>query len=146
MSKDTSQWHAAICVDARTCASLLRDCLEDLGYTYKREMGEKLYDKWTIVINLPSSAYVFRYIVTEPVSFIVSTYDTRPTHSGIYHIIEVTQIDDKNLSLIKKLMKKLAEKLPTKPYKIPLQERLMTGLMLSEFRKSKKQWALMGID
>jgi len=145
MKKTPSEWHAAICVDARTCAILLRKSLEDLDYTFKREKGEKYYDKWTVVINLPSTAYVFRFLVTEPASFNVSTYDTRPTHSGIYHIVEVTEITESSLPHIKRLLKHMAKKLPGKPYDIPFRERLMTGLLLSEFRKSKKQWALMGI-
>ena len=77
------EWRAAICYDARAVAKLLREALDDLGYKYTRDKSQKHYSKLMLVIPLPQFAYVFQFIVKSPSSFIINTYDTKPTPSGV---------------------------------------------------------------
>jgi hypothetical protein len=98
-----------------------------------------------VVIPLPESAYVYRFKVTAPTEFIMDTYDTRPTHSGILHFIEVHDINQYNLDDVRKVLRHLASKLPRKPWQFFWSERFKTGLMFPEYLRAKRLWSEMGV-
>ncbi|MEW5760875.1 MAG: hypothetical protein AB1779_08935, partial [Candidatus Thermoplasmatota archaeon] len=108
----SNKWSAPISFDAKKVARVLRDVLDELKFKFKREKGEKAYTQFLVLLPLPRFAYVFRFIVEEPKKFIISTYDTKPAHSGTMSFIEVEMINDENIESIRLVLSTLAKKLP----------------------------------
>jgi hypothetical protein len=144
--KVKDSWHAAVCYNARSVASLIRESLEDLDYNYTRDKGEKGTTRLVVVVPIPEFSYVFKFIVSGPTKFIINTYDVRPTHSGEVHIIEVQDITEDNLEDVQRLLKHFAEKLPRKPWKFFWSERLRYGIIQTEYLEAKSAWYSMGVS
>jgi len=146
MKKYPETWTATLCSDARSNATMLRESLEELDYTFQRDKEDKHYTRIMVVIPMPQFAYVFKFMISEPADFEVLLYDSKPTHSGTLHHIEIKYISKKNIKAIKKLLKKFTLKLPRKPYKFLLSERLKLGLLAPEYLTSRNKWRMMGIE
>jgi hypothetical protein len=144
--KVKDSWHAAVCYNARSVAALIRESLEELDYDYTRDKGEKASTRVVVVVPLPEFSYVFKFRVSRPASFIINTYDVRPTHSGEVHIIEVQDITEENLEDVQRLLKHFAEKLPRKPWKFFWAERLRYGIIQTEYLEAKSAWYSMGVS
>jgi hypothetical protein len=141
--KDT--WQAAVCFNARSIAGLLRESLEELEFEFTREKTERHFTRLLIVMPVPQYAYVFQFKVTKPSQFIINTFDLRPTHAGEVHYIEIQKLNKNNLKDVKTVLKHLADKLPRKPWKIFMAERLRYGLLAPEYLEAKSAWYSMGI-
>jgi hypothetical protein len=145
MTKVKDHWVAAVCYDAQSMAKLLRETLEELNFKFEREKIDKHYSRTMIVIPLPQFAYVFRFRVTSPSKFIIDLYDTKPTHSGILHFVDVQDIAEGNLSDVKTVLKGLAAKLPRKPWQFFWAERFKYAFLAPEYVRAKRQWGEMGV-
>ena len=93
--KVKSQWHSAVCYNSKSIAKVTRETLDRLGYSYDRERTYKPYSKLMVIMPLPKFSYVFQFKVTKPSEFIINIYDTRPTHSGELHLLEILEISEK---------------------------------------------------
>ncbi len=138
------KWHAAICYNARSVATVLRETLIELDYDFTREKTEQRYSKIMFMLPLPNMAYVYRFMVNTDSPFIIDIYDTRPTHSGVLHLVSLFGIDDENFDDIKRIFHALVDALPRKPWKFFWSERFRTGLIKSEYLLAKKRWRQLG--
>lgn len=138
------EWSAITCFDSKINAKNLRETLDEFGLEYVRDKESKHYNRFMVIIPLPQFAYVFKFMVKDP-DFEIWLYDTRPTHSGIYHHVEVKYINRSNIKLIKKVLRTWAQKQERKPYKFFIYERIRTGLILPEFLVAKRKWRQMGV-
>lgn len=138
-------WKSAITITSDEISPIIRGTLEELEYKFKRETTEKYYTQLLILFSVPKLAYVFRFIVEKPSSFIVDVYDTKYTHAGIISYIEVLNFDDVSKKDVEKFLKKLVNKLPRKPWKFTLNQRFLCGFLTPEFLIARKQWKKMGI-
>ena len=145
MNQIKNVWKAAIAFDARTVATFLRECLEELKFDFSRENIEKRYSKIAFVLPLPKSAYVFRFPVKTSSPFTIDAYDMAPNHGGILHLLEVHEIDENNINDVRMILTKLTGKLSRKPWEFSWSERLRTGILLPEFITAKKKWREFGV-
>lgn len=144
-TKVPEQWISATCFDSRANAMVLRGALEHLGYAFERDKEDKHYTRMMIVMPMPQFAYAFKFIIKEPARFNVLLYDIRPTHSGILHMVEVTEIDQDNLAAVKRLLKRFVKDQERKPYKFLFYDRLRTGFLTPEFLTARSKWRKMGV-
>ncbi len=144
--KFKSEWHSAVCYNSKSIAKVMRETLEAMGYTFEREQSYKPYSKLMIIFPLPKFSYVFRFKVMKPAEFTINTYDTKPTHSGELHLLEIQDITPKNLKHVKELLKNFASNLPRKPWKFFWSERIRYAIAASEYLRAKKAWREMGVE
>lgn len=144
--KIKSEWHSAICYNAKSMAKIARETLIDLGYQFDRERSYKAYSKLMIILPLPRFSYIFQFKVNAPAEFIINFYDTRPTHSGELHLIEILNITPENLRYIKGFLKALAKNLSRKPWKFFWSERFRYAIAAPEYLRAKKAWRSMGVE
>lgn len=138
-------WKSAITFTSEEISPIVREILEELKYEFKRETTEKYYSQLLILFSVPKFAYVFRFVVEEPSSFIIDTYDTKYTHAGNISYIEILNFDEISKKDVERFLKKLVEKLPRKPWKFTLNQRFLCGFLTPEFLTARKQWKKMGI-
>lgn len=141
-----SEWHSAVCYNAKSIAKITRETLNELGYDYERTRSYKPYSKLMVMFPLPRFSYVFQFKITNPKEFIINVYDTKPTHSGELHLLEILDINVDNLSKVKEYLNKLVENLPRKPWKFFWSERLRYAIAAPEYLRAKKAWHEMGIE
>ena len=144
--KIPGSWRAAICFNARSVAGLLRESLDELKYKYEREKSEKHFTRFVVIMPWPQNAYVFQFRITKPSEFIINTYDLRPTHSGEVHFIEITKLNESNISDARKVLRHMVAKMPRKPWKIFWAERMRYAIMAPEYMEAKSAWYSMGIS
>ena len=140
------EWRAAVCINARSIALLIRETLDELGFKYTREKSHKSFTRMAVIVPMPQFAYVFQFKINNPSEFIINTYDTRPTHSGEVHFLELQNLTENNLEDAKKVLLHFAEKLPRKPWKFYFSERFRYGFMAPEYIEAKSAWYSMGIS
>ena len=144
--KVKSQWHSAVCYNSKSIAKVTRETLDQLGFSYDRERTYKPYSKLMVVLPIPKFSYVFQFNVKKPKEFIINVYDTRPTHSGELHLLEILDISEKNLNFVKKYLKSLANNLPRKPWKFFWGERFRYAIAAPEYLRAKSAWREMGVE
>jgi hypothetical protein len=144
--KIKSSWRAAICYNARSVALLLRETLEEMKFEFTREKSEKNFTRMLVIMPMPQFAYVFQFKISKPSEFIINTYDVRPTHSGEVHYIELQKLNEENIKDARLVLRHLVGKLPRKPWKIFMAERLQYGLLAPEYIQAKSAWYSMGIS
>ena len=137
-------WVSPICWDAESAAKVLRDCMDELGYKFKRDKDSKHYTKIMLLLPIPKFAYVWRYEVSAPSKFVINTYDTYPTHSSVMPYMEIDDISGRNIQDIKKLLRLFVQKLPRAPWQFTLRQRFMHGFAMPEFGRAKRAWRNMG--
>jgi hypothetical protein len=141
--KDT--WEAAVYLDAILTAKLLRSALNELDFKFSRDKTEKPFTSLMVVVPMPRFAYAFQFKIKEPSEFVINIYDTKPTPSGILHLIEVRDISENNIKDVQNVLKKLASKMPRKPWKFYWSERFKYALAAPEYVRAKKKWNNMGV-
>lgn len=139
------RWEATMWMSSRDAAALMRQTLDELGYSYRRDATEKAFTSIMVLVPLPQVSYVFQFIVLEPSKFLVNLYDTRPRHGALFHHIEVKGIDERNLGDIKRLLKEFSARMGRKPYDFPLSQRFRGGFLSGEFFSAKRRWSLWGV-
>jgi hypothetical protein len=122
----------------------MREVLDELELDYERDKDEHHYTRMMVVIPMPQFAYVFKFQVKD-LDFTIKLFDTRPTHAGVYHHIEVKDITRSNIKTIKKILQRFAKTQKRKPYKFNFYERLRTGLVLPEYLLAHMKWKQMGV-
>jgi len=146
MPKDGSVWSSPISYDSSSVADIIREVLVELGYEFTRDTGQKHYSKLMVIAPLPKFAYVRRFIVTSPSEFVMDTYDTRPSHSGIIPYLDIKGVTDENKDDIRAVLQGIVDRLPRKPWKFTFAQRLAYALLSSRWRKARKAWAAFGFD
>ena len=63
--KLNSEWHSAVCYNAKSMAKVTREILDQLNYTYERHRAYKPYSKLMVIFPLPRASYVFQFKVSE---------------------------------------------------------------------------------
>ena len=144
--KFKSEWTSAVCYNSKSMAKITRETLEQLDYTFERERSYKPYSKLMVILPLPRFSYAFQFRIKAPAEFIINLYDTRPTHSGELHILELQDLTPENLEHAKKFLKSLADNLPRKPWKFFWSERFRYALAGPEYLRAKKAWRKMGVE
>jgi hypothetical protein len=145
MPKFEYKWISPVSFSAESCAKVLREVLEELDYTFKRDRVEKYYDKIFVVMPMFRFAYAFRFIVSEPSKFTVDIYDTQPTHSSVMPYMEIDSVNNRNLKHVRAMLDLMAGKFPRKPWEFTLGQRFMHGALMPEFRKSRRAWERVGV-
>ena len=138
-------WSAAVCVDARTAAGLIRESLEGLGYGYTRDMADRPFTKFMLIVPWPKFAYVFQFKVHSPSEFLVNIFDTQPTTSGNVHMIEVRGVTPSSVRGVVRLMRRFRRRLGRKPWDFDRAGRMQTGFLLSEFTSARRRWRAVGV-
>jgi hypothetical protein len=145
-TKIKSEWLSAVCYNSKSMAKVVRETLDGLGYSFSRERSYKPYSKLMVILPLPKFSYVFQFQVSKPAEFIINIYDTKPTHSGELHILELQEITPENLDFIKQFLQAVADNLPRKPWKFFWSERFKYALAAPEYLRAKKAWREMGVE
>lgn len=145
MDKFEYKWKSPISFTSEGVARVLREVLEELDYTFKRDKVEKHYDRVFVVVPMFRFAYAFRFIIEKPSEFTVDVYNTQPTHSSVMPIMEIDLVTNENIKDIRKMLSGVAEKLPRKPWEFTLGQRFMHGALMPEFRRARKAWEKVGV-
>ena len=128
-------------------AAALRESMEELGWTFERERSERIYSRFSIVMPLPKVAYVFRFVVTDPLDGVkVDTWEMRLTHRGDISYLSVDGYTYEELRHVQRLLQELVGRLPRRPWDFPLGQRLEAGLWIPEWSQSRKMWQRMLFD
>jgi len=145
MKEVPSTWRAAVCYDSPSITKLVRETLDEMGWTYDRDRALHHFSRLMLVIAIPSNTYVFRFIVREPVELVMDIYDERPTHSGDIHFIEINGIDGINAPKVREFLQRFSTKLPRKPYGFFLVERFKAGFLNRHHIRARREWSHWGI-
>lgn len=125
---------------------LLRETLIELDYEFEREKTHQRYSRIMFAIPLPNMAYVYQFRIATTPPFVVETYDTQPSHSGILHHVAIHGIRPENLDDIRRLFQTITTKLPRKPWQFFWLERFRTGFIHIEYIRARKRWEQLGIS
>jgi hypothetical protein len=139
------KWKSPISFGSEGLAKIMREVLEELDYTFKRDKVEKPFDKFYVIMPILRFAYAFRFIVEEPSEFTVDLYDTQPTHSSTMPYIEINYVNNDNIKDIQKMLNLMVKKLPREPWKFTKSQRIMHGAVMPEFRRARKAWEKIGV-
>ncbi len=138
-------WTSPVSFDSRSFSMLIGGLLDELGYKYETDQGEKMYSKMYHFMPMPFRfAFVHKFRVTEPSKFNLDLYDTQPNHGGKMYYIEIYDIGENNHDTILELLKKVVDKAPRPPWKFTSVQRVQYGALMPEFRKAKKAWQQWG--
>jgi hypothetical protein len=135
-----------ISFNARSISTVLREVLEELKFKFERGTTQKHYTRMMVVMPMPKFAYAFRFVVKEPSEFIMDLYDTKMTHSGMMHFIELDDVNKENVNDISKVLNGLVKKLPRKPWKFTLGQRFQYAFLAPEIVTAKRKWRKLGIE
>lgn len=138
-------WRAAICYDAPSTASKLREAMETLGWKYERERGLHHFARLYVVITMPTNSYTFRFNVRSPVKLRIDVYEERPNHSAELRFVELKGLNRRNAPRVRELLNEFTSSLPRKPYAFFWQERLRSGLLNRHHLLAKREWGRWGI-
>jgi hypothetical protein len=127
-------------------AKITRKTLVQLDYEFDRDRTYKPYSKLMVIFPLPRFSYVFQFKINKPSKFVINYYDTKPTHSGDLHLMEILDITPENLKDIKRFLLELSNNLPRKPWKFFLSERFRYAFAAPEYLRAKKAWRFMGVE
>jgi hypothetical protein len=139
------RWRAAVCFDAPSTASKLREAMDALGWTYERDRGMHHFSRLYIVISMPTNSYTFRFMVLKPIKVQIDVYEERPNHSAELRFVEVKGLDRRNAPMVRKLLNEFASSLPRKPYAFFWQERFRAGLLNRHHLTARREWGRWGI-
>ena len=139
-------WEAPVSYTARSMAKLLRDALDKLGWEYERETSEKVYDKLMVIMPLMRIAHVHRFVVSEPVEIVIDTYDTRPTHSSHMPYLAIRGVGTREIPVVRKLLEEVAAAVERPPWEFTLAQKVNHGMIMPEFKNSRRAWSLFGFD
>lgn len=140
-------WKSAVAFDAQAMAFTFRSVLEELGIDFERDTEHKHYQKYMAgFVPIPRFAYVFEFKIDKPEKFVIKLYDTQPTHSGILHIVEIDGLTEKNFEEVGRILRKVTETLPRKPWKFFWGERFRYALLAPEYLKARGNWRIFDIQ
>ncbi len=145
MSNPPNKWRAAVCFDSPSITRILRQTLDDLGWSYDRDRALHHFSRLMVVIAIPSNSYVFRFNVKDPVKLKIDVFDERPTHAGDIHFLEIQGITSTNAPKVRKLLNTFSNNLPRKPYDFFFVERFKAGFLNRHHMSSKRQWSKWGV-
>jgi len=140
-------WETPMSNRVTDVAVALREALDELGWEYARERGERMYSRFSVVIPMAKVAYVFRFRVTSPLDDVkLNAWEMRMGHKGDVTFLSVDDYRYEDLDLVHKLLEELVERLPRRPWDFPLGQRLETGLALPEWGNARRMWQRMRFD
>jgi len=137
-------WTSPVTFDAKSLSVLLRDSLDEVGYTYSRRQSDKLYSQLMVVMPLPKTAYVYRFVLKKPVKVWIDLYDTKPSHAGILTHMDIQGFTEAKAPKLKKLFDALIKKLSRPPWKFAASQKFQHGLLIPEWGRAKKAWRRLG--
>ncbi len=140
-------WQSPISYEAKEFAKIIRESLEKLGYVFIRDNATKAYSRFVIMLPMMGGAHVFKYVVEYPARFDIELYDTYPsTKPGLIPMMEISNIDNNNMDVVKKLLDEAVSKVERPPWEFTKGQRLMVGFLLPEFGAARKAWKQLGYD
>lgn len=140
-------WETPMANRVTDIAVALREAMEELGWTFTRERGEKAYSRFAIVLPMLKVAYVFRFRVSAPLQDVTfDTWEVRMTHRGDISYLRVDGYTYEQIREVQQLLDELVERLPRLPWDFPLGQRMEAGLVIPEWNKAKKMWRYMRYD
>jgi hypothetical protein len=137
-------WTSPVTFDAKSMSTLMRDCLDELGYNYERRQSDKLYNQLMVVMPLPKTAYVYRFVLKKPLKVWIDFYDIKPSHAGFLPMMDIQGFTEAKAPKLKKIFNVLIKKLPRPPWKFALSQKFQHGLLIPEWRRAKKAWRRLG--
>ena len=143
-SERTYDWRSPVSFTADVMTKVVREALDEGGYKYTRDSGERPYSKFAIIIPLPKFAYVYKYVVEEPIEVVIGVYDTKPTHSGVITYFEIADISEEGADQVKELLRAICAKLPRPPWRFTFGQKLQYALVATEYHEAKRAWKAMG--
>ncbi|MCU0799356.1 MAG: hypothetical protein MUC62_06755 [Candidatus Thermoplasmatota archaeon] len=138
-------WRAAVCFDAPSTASKLREAMDALGWDYERDRGMHHFSRLYIVISMPTNSYTFRFNVKRPIKVQIDVYEERPNHSAELRFVEVKGLDRKSAPKVRELLNEFAAMLPRRPYEFFWQERFRAGLLNRHHLTARREWSRWGL-
>jgi len=136
-------WESPMAFKAQDMADLVHKVLDRLGYKYERETGKKHYTKLYVIMPTPQYAYVFRYLISEPIELKIDLYDTQPTHASLMPFIEIEGITDDNINQVRAILNELRKDLPRDPWLFTMGQKFQHGFLMPEFRRARKAWTIL---
>ena len=137
---------AATWIPPDQLAHLVRKCLDELDYEFERSRSQKSFSKLVFVLPLPKNTYVFDFLVKKPVEFRIMIYETHPTPSAVVHFFEVHGLRERSSPHIRKLVARMVEKMPRKPWKFSFSERFRYGFLAPEYVIARRRWRALGAE
>jgi hypothetical protein len=145
INKETVTWKSSMSFDAPSIASLMRKMLKRMKIEFKRQTSERSYSQLYAILPFPRVAYVFRFNITLPALLIIDIYETNPATYGPLAFIEIPDLNDDNIHLVRRILKTLVKELPRPPWKFTAAQRVQHGLMNPDIIKAPKNWRAIGI-
>ena len=137
-------WKSPVSYSALRMARLIREAMEELGWEFQRESGEKVYSRTVVIVPTMKATHVFRYVVKKPVEIVIETYDTKPTHSSYMPYLEIRNLTHRDVPKVKKMLKIVVGDLERPPWVFTLTQRINHGLLMPEFKNARKAWSVFG--
>jgi hypothetical protein len=137
-------WSSPVTFDAKSLSVLLRNSLDELGYKYERRQSDKLYQQFMVVMPLPKTAYVYRFVIKKPVKVWIDLYDTKPSHAGFLPMMDIQGFTEAKAPKLKRLFDNLLKKLSRPPWQFALTQKFQHGFLIPEWRRAKKAWRRLG--
>lgn len=140
-------WETPMANNVTDVAAALRESMEELGWKFQREKGEKIYSRFAVILPLARVAYVFRFRVTDPLDDVkFDTWEFRFSHKGDITFLAVDDYRFEDLDIVHQLLSDLVERLPRRPWDFPLGQRMEAGLALPEWGSARRMWQQMRFD
>lgn len=141
------RWESPMSNKVTDVAVALRESMEELGWEFAREKGERMYSRFSVILPMAKVAYIFRFRVTDPLDG--ATFDVweyRFTHKGDITFIAVEDYRYEDLDHVHQLLDELVSRLPRRPWDFPLGQRMEAGLALPEWGNARRMWQQMRFD
>jgi len=124
-----------ICFESKSSATVFRSLLDEMGYKYKRTNVNRSYSAVAIVIAIERIAMVYRYEIEE-LSATIDIWEERPNSGNVTYI----EIRGGERKMIKNVLTRFSEKLPRKPWKYTIGQKLRNGWFSQGITGAKNSW------
>jgi hypothetical protein len=141
------RWESPTANKLTDVAVALRESIENLGWRFERERGEKIYSRFAVILPMPKVAYIFRFRVLSPLENVTfDAWEMRFTHRGDITFLAVDGFTFDDLDTVRQLLDELVGRLPRRPWDFPLGQRLEAGLLIPEWSQGRRMWQQWGFD
>jgi len=139
-------WRSPVSLEAATAAAVLRESLDALGYRYTRKQGEKSFADTVSLDPNQRGTPTWRFFVEAPATFTLETYDTRPRPKGTLGFVEAHGLRDEDEPALRRLLRRVAEDAPRKPWSFTLDQRMLIGPFHGAFKEARRAWENVASD
>jgi len=139
-------WQSPVAGGVIESAAAARAALDDLGISFEKKRGTKLYSKFAFVITIPKGSYVFQFHAKTDPPIMIETWETEISPGARMSHLRVEGFTQDQRDQVRAFLERYRKAVGRDPWAFTLGERSRAGYLLPEFGRAKRAWTDFGFD